>query len=66
MADGGINCPVTDCKCKLAFQESADAPTINISGGSISVPIERNFYRCEKHGLFRYHGDGKFSPVEKA
>jgi hypothetical protein len=56
-------CPEESCGQKLTYQESADELETIPSGGSLVVPLERHFYRCGEHGLFRY--DGKFTPVKQ-
>lgn len=38
---------------------------MRMEGGlPITVPLERHFYRCPDHGLFRFRGQ-YFSPVQE-
>ena len=59
-----VTCPEPGCRERLVYQESPTAAKILALGGAIVIPIERHFYRCPKHGSFRFHGGDKFSRVE--
>jgi hypothetical protein len=50
-----VICPEAGCRERLVYQESVTDAKILALGGVIVIPIERHFYRCSKHGLFRYH-----------
>jgi hypothetical protein len=65
MKDGDVTratCPTSGCQHKLIYQ--MEGP-IRLEGGlPITVPVERHFYRCPEHGLFRFRGE-YFVRVEK-
>ncbi len=65
MKDGdviGVTCPMPGCQQRLIYQ--MDGP-IRLEGGfPITVPVERHFYRCPDHGLFRFRGK-YFARVEE-
>ena len=55
-------CPIPGCTRKLIYQE--EGPVRTEGGLPITVPLERHFYRCLDHGLFRFRGQ-YFSPVQE-
>jgi len=51
--DTGVKCPVEGCEHTL----TTDGPMPVPSGDPLHILIEGPIYRCEQHGLFKYHGD---------
>jgi hypothetical protein len=51
--DTRLKCPVEQCEHTLA----TEGPLPVQGGDPLHILIEGAVYRCEQHGLFKYHGD---------
>jgi hypothetical protein len=57
--DTGVKCPVEGCEQTLTNEGPMPVP----GGDPLHILIEGPLYRCEQHGLFKYHGDKLFRQV---
>jgi hypothetical protein len=56
-------CP--ECPRKLAYVKDAPAPESPATATEFTVPLTKEIWRCQEHGLFRVHQSGHIEPYRE-